>query len=72
MDALVVLLSVCGGLWLLPDCAKRMEAKKAKVRQYMEYARARGTLMANNNLSGGVAPSRSKDLLAEQTKGAEQ
>jgi len=37
--------------WLLPDCAKRMEAKKAKVREFMEYARKRGTLMSNNVIS---------------------
>lgn len=38
--------------WLLPDCAKRMEAKKAKVREFMEYARKRGTLMSN----AGIKP----------------
>lgn len=50
--AVLELLNEHGDLtWLLPDCAKRMEAKKANVREFMEYARLRGTLMANNSSS---------------------
>lgn len=43
--AVLELLQEHGDLeWLLPNCAKLMEAKKAKVRDFMEYARKRGTL----------------------------